>query len=76
MHALNNFMAFWSMLSKKLPDDQAPHESFNSVPMYALAWVGGGLLVGYIMWRVQQATAPLVVTSTDETSGVAVASEA
>jgi membrane protease YdiL (CAAX protease family) len=58
MHALNNFMAFCSMLSKKLPNDQAPHESFNSVPMYALLWLAGALLVSFIFWRIQQATTP------------------
>jgi membrane protease YdiL (CAAX protease family) len=59
MHALNNFMAFWSMLSNKLPDEQAPHESFNSVALYGAMWLGAALVVAYILWRVQQATTPV-----------------
>ncbi|WP_167855199.1 CPBP family intramembrane glutamic endopeptidase [Hymenobacter wooponensis] len=71
MHAFNNFVAFCAMLSKKVPDAQAPHETFASGPMYALVWLGAALLVGYILWRVQQAT----VSVSDDSKG-AISSEA
>jgi membrane protease YdiL (CAAX protease family) len=67
LHFVNNFFAFCAMLADKHPGapDKLPHASVGSWGAYATMVLTAGLILGFLLYRVQQATAPSMNEATD-----------